>query len=461
MGKYECEIDLSNFDDTHSLMLQEIKKNTVVLEFGPASGFMTRYMKEELNCRVYIVEYNQEDYEQAVKYAEGGVLGDLEDGLWLEKFKGIAFDYIIFGDVLEHLSQPAQALKRSLQLLRDKGEIIISVPNIAHNSIILELLNDRFVYHGTGLLDNTHIHFFTYRTLHKMLDECGLSVIKEQARFIEESQTEFKSSWAECTKEVRDFLQARKLGRAYQFVFKAVKKEYFREAAAETDSMAVPLAVSGGNGKLYFDRGNGFSEADCLMLPITAERGLVEYELLLDGSEKRLRFDPAEQEGCLVSEIELRLNDRKLDIYESNGLRMGRSLIFGLPDPQVVYQLPDRIKNARVTLKAVYQPAEKFAELYAAALKGEQRIEQLCREVSAKAEELQRALKAKDDELQRVLKVKDDERERAVNAREEKIVCLEKNLAYLKQFNEAILNSRSWKMTAIFRNIARKLRRQE
>lgn len=68
---------------------------------------------------------------------------------------------------MEHLHDPAEVLRRVKILLSDEGVILLSVPNIAHNAILLELMQNEFPYKKVGLLDDTHIHFFTYYSLKK------------------------------------------------------------------------------------------------------------------------------------------------------------------------------------------------------------------------------------------------------------------------------------------------------
>ena len=88
------------------------------------------------------------------------------------------FDYIIFGDVLEHLRNPLSALEEVKEhCLKDDGKVIASIPNIMHISIIKDLiLNGNFTYTDRGLLDKTHIHFFTEKEIKKMFIEAGYKI---------------------------------------------------------------------------------------------------------------------------------------------------------------------------------------------------------------------------------------------------------------------------------------------
>ena len=79
--KYATEIDFS-FNNTMTIFIDNIKENSVVLEFGPASGRLTRYLKNEKNCKVYMVELDEEAGLIAAKDAEDYVIGDIQDYEW-------------------------------------------------------------------------------------------------------------------------------------------------------------------------------------------------------------------------------------------------------------------------------------------------------------------------------------------------------------------------------------------
>jgi SAM-dependent methyltransferase len=86
-------------------------------------------------------------------------------------------DCIVYGDVLEHLVDPEAVLRRHRRLLRQDGSILCSVPNIQHHSVIAALLRSDFQYTVAGLLDATHLRFFTYSTLIKLLLDSGFAPV--------------------------------------------------------------------------------------------------------------------------------------------------------------------------------------------------------------------------------------------------------------------------------------------
>lgn len=92
-----------------------------------------------------------------------------------------SFDYVIFGDVLEHLHDPLQTIQYCRRLLKTEGYILACIPNLMHISVIEQLLQGNFTYSETGLLDKTHIHFFTYNEIKKMFETGGYKIEQLEA----------------------------------------------------------------------------------------------------------------------------------------------------------------------------------------------------------------------------------------------------------------------------------------
>ena len=99
------------------------------------------------------------------------------------------FDVIIFGDVLEHLVDPWKLLEKLRKLMAVNGACIACIPNIGHWSIHKQLLSGRWDYADAGLLDRTHLRFFTQATMREMFTGAGFSVVKCQPRIFQQSKT--------------------------------------------------------------------------------------------------------------------------------------------------------------------------------------------------------------------------------------------------------------------------------
>ncbi len=143
-----------------------------VIEFGCATGYMSRVLREYRGCTVTGFEYSPAAAAQAAAYCERIVVGDIEDERLWEGLDG-PYDVAVFADVLEHLRDPDRVLQRTRTWLSPGGRVLVSIPNIAHHSIRWQLLHGHFDYTESGLLDETHLRFFTRTTTLAMLGRCG------------------------------------------------------------------------------------------------------------------------------------------------------------------------------------------------------------------------------------------------------------------------------------------------
>lgn len=247
MSKYDKVLDLN----THTplrLINNRIIKNSTVLEFGPATGYFTKYLKEEKNCIVDIVEYDEEAGKQAALYARNSIVGNEEGNIdkfyWSKYLAENKYDFIIFADVLEHLYNPQCVLLKCKKLLKNDGSILVSIPNIAHNSIILNLLRDEFCYTEAGLLDDTHIRFFTYNTFMRMLREVGLLAVYIDASFIAVGGNEILVTYDFFQKYDIDVVKNRSLGEVYQFIIE-LKVDNGEVNESECDNRLNDLIIEG------------------------------------------------------------------------------------------------------------------------------------------------------------------------------------------------------------------------
>lgn len=170
---YDLQSD--SLQESHRICFDWVPSGSRVLEFGPATGYMTRVLRDTLHCKVTGFEFSPEAAALASPFCEQIVVGDIEDfNLWAEF--NPPYDVIIFADVLEHLRNPPLVLDRCYALLSETGRIIISVPNIAHWTVRSDLLKGKFEYASCGLLDNTHLRFFTKKSLFRMVETSGFRV---------------------------------------------------------------------------------------------------------------------------------------------------------------------------------------------------------------------------------------------------------------------------------------------
>jgi len=168
--------DLTNRNSPVTKIAQLVGRDRVVLDVGCAHGYLAEALKAQ-RCRVVGVERDPDDAARARAHCERVLVADIETSGWVDQLAGESFDVIVFSDVLEHLRDPAAVLRRVRGLLvPDTGFIVASVPNVAHASVRLELLLGSFRPEALGILDETHLHFYTRDTLHALLASCGLAV---------------------------------------------------------------------------------------------------------------------------------------------------------------------------------------------------------------------------------------------------------------------------------------------
>ncbi|HEU4657952.1 MAG TPA: class I SAM-dependent methyltransferase [Capillimicrobium sp.] len=195
-----------------------------VLDVGCGAGTMGAVLKQELGAEVVGIEL----FEEAAAIAEGRLDAVLRENL--QTLRGLPypeghFDAMVFGDVLEHVHDPHALLRALRPHLADGGVVAISVPNVKHWSVVFQLLvRDRFTYGDKGLLDRTHVHFFTLEELGALLDETGFDPFAVHVNEIDHAPPQvaalatFAAQFGEDEREVLQRLNA------YQYVVGATKR---------------------------------------------------------------------------------------------------------------------------------------------------------------------------------------------------------------------------------------------
>ena len=153
----------------HTLMPSGVR----VLDVGCGTGSVTLIANGMKNNDVLGIEPDEQRAERSRSRGIDTVCGELDETF---SARHGLFDVIVFADVLEHLPSPAEVLTRAMRVLRPGGLVLISVPNVAHWSVRLNLLRGRFDYTETGILDATHLRWFTAKTIHSLCTDVGLDV---------------------------------------------------------------------------------------------------------------------------------------------------------------------------------------------------------------------------------------------------------------------------------------------
>jgi 2-polyprenyl-3-methyl-5-hydroxy-6-metoxy-1,4-benzoquinol methylase len=161
---------------SHSVILDWLGdgRGRRLLDVGAADGLLARLLTER-GWKVTGIEADAVAAKAGAAHCERMIVADLDAGV--PPLDG-DFDAIVCADVLEHLRQPAAALVALRRSLAPSGDVVISVPNVAHLWVRLSLLAGRFDYTERGILDRTHLRFFTRRTLAALVAGAGLRVAR-------------------------------------------------------------------------------------------------------------------------------------------------------------------------------------------------------------------------------------------------------------------------------------------
>lgn len=219
--RYDFDVIDLESGSTHADVVLLVGENQRVLELGPATGYMSRAFKER-GCTVVGIELDPGMAEQAAPHLDSLIVGDLNHLDFEAELGDQRFDAIVAADVLEHLPDPLAVVRRLIPFLTDDGAFVLSIPNVAHGSVRLALLDGQFDYQDIGLLDRTHLTFFTRQTLEAMLDqaELGMAVLSRHELNLDASEVSFDAD--AVPDELRRRLDEDPDARTYQFVVKAV-----------------------------------------------------------------------------------------------------------------------------------------------------------------------------------------------------------------------------------------------
>jgi len=157
---------------SHSVILSRAGdgKGRRLLDVGAAQGVLAQRFAQR-GFEVTCIEGSAELAALGKSKCHEMIVADLDKPL--PTLNG-EFDMIVYGDILEHLRNPLEVFKGFNRYLRPNGKVIVSVPNFAHLWVRLNLLLGRFNYADRGILDRTHLRFFTLRSFRDFLREAGL-----------------------------------------------------------------------------------------------------------------------------------------------------------------------------------------------------------------------------------------------------------------------------------------------
>lgn len=209
----EKQPKMAMYDDYNRRIFELVEARKTVLDVGCATGKLLERLASEKECQTVGIEMDKTLAEQARPRCHQLLVGNIET--MDLPFREEQFDVIVFADVLEHLREPETVLKRMRTFLKRDGYLLLSIPNIAFVTARLNLLLGRFEYASYGIMDRTHLRFFTSATARRLVTESG-----------------FRIRFVEGYNQVRDrYFLMRPLGRIWKtlfatdFIVKAEKDE--------------------------------------------------------------------------------------------------------------------------------------------------------------------------------------------------------------------------------------------
>jgi 2-polyprenyl-3-methyl-5-hydroxy-6-metoxy-1,4-benzoquinol methylase len=201
-----------------------------VLDVGCSTGYLAERLQQR-GATVVGLEMDERSAQLARRFCAEVLTGDVET---MElPFEPASFDAIVCGDLIEHLRDPQAMLARLRPLLRPGGRLVLSTPNIANWAMRLGLLFGRFRYTEWGILDKTHTHFFTRKTLLECLEAAGYKVVVfDYTVPVPVLSTPRVEAIAHAIGRLRPSLLA------YQFVVAAVPAAVASEPVQEVEALA-------------------------------------------------------------------------------------------------------------------------------------------------------------------------------------------------------------------------------
>ena len=255
--RYDFDIDVDS-QSTHAKVVRLVGRHKRVLELGCATGYMSRVLRDH-GCQVVGIELDPVMAARAEAYCDRLIVGDLDLLDLAEELGDDLFDVIVAADVLEHLKDPWAVLRSLRPYLRPDGYLVASLPNIAHGSVRLALLEGHFPYSKLGLLDSTHLRFFTLESLTRLFEEGDFVITHLERQELNIDRSEISFNKDKVPPELLNSLASDPESRTYQYLVLAHPlpaegmdwlKQYLRALAEREQAAARP-------GRAETDAGRG------------------------------------------------------------------------------------------------------------------------------------------------------------------------------------------------------------
>ena len=209
-------VDLNDLNSPHTLAVLSIPPGATVLDIGCGPGAVARALASR-GCKVWGLELDPRRAASARNYCVEVLEVDAEAIDLSNAFPDMAFDAVLFLDVLEHLREPQAALANAAAALAPGGSVLISIPNVTHGALRLELLAGKFRYRSSGLLDRGHLRFFDAEAVDELIRQAGFRAETRLRVLRQLDQTEFDIDLASIPSTLRSALETDVDALTYQF----------------------------------------------------------------------------------------------------------------------------------------------------------------------------------------------------------------------------------------------------
>lgn len=193
MDRYDYAFNAEG-DAWAARLLRQVPAGCRVLELGPGPGAMTKVLLDR-GHEVTVVENDPAALVLLRQLSCTVLEGNLDTSEWVSALGGQRFGAVLACDVLEHLRDPSVVAGALLDVVEPQGRLIVSVPNVAYGGLLAALRLGHFDYTEKGLLDRTHLRFFTRRSLDMLLMERGWSGRRWEANRVPVARSEFDWAW--------------------------------------------------------------------------------------------------------------------------------------------------------------------------------------------------------------------------------------------------------------------------
>ena len=288
-------------------LLRLVPTGADVLDVGIGGGSLGRRLAAEGRCKVDGVTISPEEARSAAAFYRHIEVADLSDVGLDSLFVDRRYDVIVCADVLEHLPRPTQVLDACRKLLAADGVLLLSIPNVGYIGLLGELLAGEFRYRIEGLLDRTHLRFFTRRSLLRMLKDSGWQVDHVETVKLDLPDSEFRVSFEQLPPALRRHLLAIPDALTYQFVVKARPvgadmDEHAGDLNRDVEESGDVVDSPGFSVLLYLKDSGGYAEGRKLLArgTIGEKRQRIRFDIPAQGTPLTgLRVDPADRPGFL------------------------------------------------------------------------------------------------------------------------------------------------------------------